>query len=136
MILGSIRGVRLVFVYNANSGIGNALLDSVHKTLSPNTYDCNLCAITFGVFSENKKWKEFRQDAGLDMEFLHRDEFEKRYSSEQQNKEAFPQVFMSKEGQLQEFLGKGEINAMNNQEDLILAVRAKLGQIKVAENAK
>ena len=115
-----------MFVYNANSGFGNAFLNSVHKTLDPKTYNCNLCAITFGLFSENKKWKEFRQGSGLEMEFLHRDEFKKRYPNETRGKEAFPQVFILKVGKLQEFLPKAVINAMKSQEDLILAVQAKL----------
>jgi hypothetical protein len=118
----------LVFVYNANSGLGNALLDSIHKTLDPKSYNCNLCAITFGFFSEHKKWKEFRKESGLEMEFLHLDEFKKQYPpSENQYSDAFPQAFISKEGQLKKFLGKGEINAMNDPGDLIKAVRAKLG---------
>jgi|TARA_R110000744_G_scaffold218115_1_gene336848 hypothetical protein len=125
-MMGGILAERLVFVYNANSGFGNALLNSVHKTLDPKTYNCNLCAITFGLFSENKKWKEFRQGSGLEMEFLHRDEFKKRYPNETRGKEAFPQVFILKVGKLQEFLPKAVINAMKSQEDLILAVQAKL----------
>ncbi|MCK0189484.1 GTPase [Arenibacter sp. F20364] len=124
--MGNIKAEKLVFVYNANSGMGNALLDSVHKTLSPSTYDCNLCAITFGVFSENKKWKVFRQNAGLEMEFLHKDEFEIRYPSERENKQSLPKVFILKKGQLQEFLLREEINDMKSQEDLILAVQARL----------
>ena len=132
----SIKADQLVFVYNANTGFGNALLDSIHKTLDPKSYECNLCAITFGFFTENRKWKEFRQNSGVDMEFLHRDEFKKRYPEEEQNKEAFPQVFFLKEGKLQKFLSKGEINAMESQEDLILTVEAKLGQIKVVVNGK
>lgn len=116
----------LVFVYNANSGLGNALLDSIHKILGPNTYNCNLCAITFGFFSEHKKWKEFRKESGLEMEFLHLDEFKKRYPNEKQDRESFPQVFILKESKLQVFLRKGEINDMKSQEDLILAIRAKL----------
>jgi hypothetical protein len=120
---------RLVFVYNANSGIGNALLDSIHKTLDPKSYNCNLCAITYGLFSEHKKWKEFRKNSGVDMEFLHRDEFDKRYPNERLDKEAFPQIFILKEGRLQKFLQKKEINNMKSQEDLIFAIQAKFSQI-------
>ncbi|MDO6605227.1 GTPase [Arenibacter palladensis] len=120
---------RLVFVYNANSGIGNALLDSIHKTLDPKSYNCNLCAITFGLFSEHRKWKEFRRNSGVDMEFLHRDEFKKRYPNISQDKEAFPLIFILKGGRLQEFLQKEEINNMKSQEDLIFAIEAKLSQI-------
>lgn len=121
--------MRLVFVYNANSGIGNALLDSIHKTLDPKSYNCNLCAITFGLVSEHKKWKEFRQNSGVDMEFLHRDEFKKRYPYEREDKDVFPLVLILNGGKLQEFLHKGEINSMKSQEDLIFAVEAKLSQI-------
>jgi hypothetical protein len=126
--MGNTQAERLIFVYNANSGIGNSLLDGLHKTLSPSTYNCNLCAITFGVFSENRMWREFRQDTGPDMEFLHLDEFKERYpSSGNQYTDGFPQVFILKEGQLKMFLGKEEINAMNDPEDLIKAVQAKFG---------
>ncbi|MBC8767109.1 GTPase [Arenibacter sp. BSSL-BM3] len=119
---------RLVFVYNAKSGIGSALLGSAHKILSPGTYDCNLCAITFGVFSENKKWKEFRRKFDLEMEFLHLDEFMERYPNENYNNRDFPKVFVSKNGRLVGFFEKEEINAMKNQEDLISGVQEKYAQ--------
>ncbi|MEZ4968821.1 MAG: GTPase [Flavobacteriaceae bacterium] len=124
--MGDLLAVRLVFVYNTDSGFGNALLDSIHKILDSNSYRCNLCAITYGFFSEHRKWIEFRQGSGLEMEFLHRDEFKKRYPEESLNKQAFPQVFILKEGLLQEFLLKKEIDAMKTEEDLILAVQGKL----------
>lgn len=63
------------------------------------------------------------------MEFLHRDEFKKRYSNISQDKEAFPLIFILKGGRLQEFLQKEEINNMKSQEDLIFAIEAKLSQI-------
>ena len=49
---------KLIFIYNANSGKHNALLDTMHKIVSPNTYNCNLCDITFGLFTENKTWRK------------------------------------------------------------------------------
>ena len=43
--------MRLVFVYNANAGLVAGMLDSVHKVVSPATYPCSLCAVTyFAVF--------------------------------------------------------------------------------------
>lgn len=30
----------LIFVYNANSGMWNTMLDTIHKTVSPETYQC------------------------------------------------------------------------------------------------
>ena len=66
--------MRLIFVYNADSGLGNAMLDSMHKIVSPQTYDCQLCALTFGVFTEKEQWKNFRETSEISMEFLHKDE--------------------------------------------------------------
>lgn len=69
--------MKLIFVYNANSGKLNTLFDIAHKLLSPETYQCDLCSLTHGALTEKKVWKEFRKTTGLDMEFLHKDEFEK-----------------------------------------------------------
>jgi hypothetical protein len=72
--------MKLIFVYNADSGFVNSMLDIGHKIVNPETYSCNLCQMTFDTFSENKKWKEFRESADVNMEFLHRDEFEEKYN--------------------------------------------------------
>ena len=37
----------LIFVYNANGGFFNGFSDYIHKLVSPKTYECSLCAITY-----------------------------------------------------------------------------------------
>lgn len=69
----------ILFVYNANSGRLNTWLDIGHKLLSPATYSCNLCALTHGLLSEREEWRRYREAAGEELVFLHRDEFEQRY---------------------------------------------------------
>ena len=66
---------------HADSGFLNSLLDIGHKIINPQTYECNLCNLTFGNFVENKKWKDFRKSTDIDLEFLHRDEFEEKYNA-------------------------------------------------------
>ncbi|GAK92294.1 hypothetical protein JCM19298_2782 [Nonlabens ulvanivorans] len=88
---------KLIFVYNANSGKINSLLDSAHKIVSPDTYDCKLCDLTYGVFKENEKWSRFRKNLldtnpNLQLEFLHKDEFAKQYWSKWLPKYKFPVV--------------------------------------------
>ena len=73
---------QLIFVYNADSGLANALLDAGHKVLSPGTYSCNLCALTHGVVGEKKAWKRFRKSLPVPMVFLHRNEFETQFGQE------------------------------------------------------
>jgi len=66
---------QLLFVYNAEAGAVNGLLDTLHKTLSPGTYSCSLCRITYGALSMRSEWKQFLQNLGLPTRFLHRKEF-------------------------------------------------------------
>jgi hypothetical protein len=69
----------LLFVYNADSGLFNTLGDIGHKLFSPNTYPCQLCAITHGVFAERAEWRAFVESLDVPCEFLHRDQFRSRF---------------------------------------------------------
>lgn len=73
----NIVSLRLVFVYNANAGRLNGLIDSAHKLLSPDTYQCALCEITHGAFGERQAWKEFKASLPMPIAFYHKDEFER-----------------------------------------------------------
>lgn len=69
----------LLFVYNADSGLFSTLADIAHKVFSPETYACNLCALTHAPLGMRKEWKTFLDGLGLPLEFLHRDEFQQHY---------------------------------------------------------
>ncbi|MBI5042230.1 MAG: hypothetical protein HZB57_13805 [Gammaproteobacteria bacterium] len=69
----------LLFVYNADSGLFNTVTDIAHKILSPQTYSCNLCALTHGHFKVREDWVRFLETLDADSEFLHRDEFHAHY---------------------------------------------------------
>lgn len=71
--------VKLLFVYNADSGLFNALADIGHKLFSPATYPCVLCAITHGVLTERAEWRSFIESLDVVCEFLHRDQFSERF---------------------------------------------------------
>ncbi|RPD44643.1 hypothetical protein DNI29_21175 [Hymenobacter sediminis] len=71
----------LLFVYNADSGLLNSALDTLHKTLSPATYACSLCAVTYGATSMRPEWRTFLRDLPVNTTFLHRDELRQRYPS-------------------------------------------------------
>ena len=69
----------LVFVYNADSGLFNAVADMAHKLFSPQTYRCNLCALTYSTFGMRQSWKLFLEALDRPLEFLHADELRSRY---------------------------------------------------------
>lgn len=65
----------LILVYNADSGLFTALADAAHKLLSPATYACSLCAITYGAFAMHRAWRDFLGSLPLKKRFHHRDDF-------------------------------------------------------------
>ena len=90
---------------------------SRHKAISPQTYECNLCGLTFGVVSEHKQWKKFRETSNTEMEFLHRDEFEKKY----QQKFKYP-VILKEDNTLSIAIAKTELNKIATLAELISKV--------------
>jgi hypothetical protein len=69
---------KLIFVYNADSGPLNTVVDTAHKIFSPGTYSCKLCALTHDFFSARHEWTEFIAGLGVECEFLHRDDLQRR----------------------------------------------------------
>ena len=63
----------LIFVYNAKSGMVNEFLDLAHKIVSPSTYNCNLCAISYGNFTMKKKWSDYISSLPVRSTFTYKD---------------------------------------------------------------
>jgi hypothetical protein len=127
------KDARLIFVYNASSGLRNALVDGAHKVLSPDTYQCNLCDLTYGVFKEKNAWKKFRQEGKFKLEFLHRDEFKKQYASKFGHKFVFPIVLIAVNDELQVFISTIELNKLESTEALIDLIKERGKKIIIKE---
>lgn len=63
---------RLIFVFNAGSGSFNAFLDSARKLLQ--IKGCTLCTITHGLTGEKSEWKECKEEIGVPVDYVHKDE--------------------------------------------------------------
>lgn len=111
----------LIFVYNTDSNPVSSLIDLGHKILSPETYNCSLCKLTHGPFTEIEAWKTFRTSIGVPMEFLHRDEFEKKYNQRFE----YP-LILKKESTIEVLLPKQEIDRLKDLEALIATVKKHL----------
>lgn len=109
------HNAKLIFVYNAEGGVFNQLADAAHKIFSPSTYACNLCAITHGNFGVNKEWRAFLETLPVEPEFLHADEFKRKYLPE--NAE-LPAIFERKNGGVVLLVDADTINKCRSVEDL------------------
>ena len=110
----------LVFVYNAASGLFNVVADAAHKIFSPETYQCQLCALTHSTFGMRQGWKRFLETLDRPLEFLHADELEERYGVSQV---PLPAVFEREGGRVEVLLDAASINACRTLDELQQLVR-------------
>ena len=113
----------LLFVYNANSGSLNALFDVGHKLISPSTYKCSLCALTYDTFKENTIWKNFRTESHYKMEFYHKDEFEAKFPSV---KMMYPTILKLEGNQLTTVVNPDVLNEISDVEALIERLKSSI----------
>ncbi|MCK4705139.1 MAG: hypothetical protein KAT90_06645 [Gammaproteobacteria bacterium] len=118
--------MKLIFVYNANSGLFNTVSDIAHKVLSPKTYSCNLCALTHGHFKIKQDWVEFLEQIDTELEFLHRDEFIKKYN---QDNAELPAIFIEENAEVSVWLDQASINQIETLDDLKAVILERKQQI-------
>ncbi|WP_300434082.1 GTPase [Christiangramia sp.] len=117
---------KLIFVYNADSGKINLYKDILHKVISPKTYPCSLCDITHGVLKEREEWKRFRENAQVEMEFLHKDEFQKEYASKFGHTFEFPVILAQTDKGLEVFMSRQDLSEIKDEVMLIKEVKTRL----------
>lgn len=121
--------MKLLLVYNANSGKLNAALDSLHKLVSPATYSCALCSLTHGNFQIRQNWKAFLGRTAIPIELIHKDEFQKDFPNTYRSFE-LPIILISQGEDLQVFLTAAEIAKLNDECELIKEIDSRWDQFQ------
>lgn len=119
----------LVFVYNATSGLLDKFIDSAHKIVSPDTYDCSLCKLTHGNFKEKQIWTDFRNQAQVPLKFMYKNEFEKQYRSKWLPKYEYPIVFLAEGYQMEPVINAQDFQELESLEMLINKVKAVIIEV-------
>jgi hypothetical protein len=121
------RAKKLLFVYNADTGLFSVITDYAHKIISPKTYPCNLCALTYGNMGMNNKWKDFLSNLTVPFGFLHRDEFVKHYDSKDTQ---LPAAFLQQGESVTLLITHDEINKCTSVDELIDLVAKKIESVE------
>ena len=110
---------RLTFVYNADAGITQAVLDALHKTLSPSTYPCSLCALTYGPVSMKPRWRSWLKTLPMEAVFYHRDDcpFEPG---------TLPAILIEREGKVTTLVDSARLKSLPDLEALIVEIEDRL----------
>ena len=116
------KGVQLIFVNNAEGSLFDRLTDFAHKIVSPSTYGCKLCSLTYGNFAIKEEWRTFLESLPVECVFLYKEEFAGRYMVQAEP----PAVYAATGGRARELISSREINACGSLEELKELVNGKL----------
>ena len=105
----------LIFIYNAKSGLVNEFLDFAHKIVSPSTYNCNLCAISYGNFSMKKKWSDYISSLPVRSTFTYKD----KVSEYGYNNIELPSIIFRNGSRSKVIISSEEINKLKKIDQLI-----------------
>ena len=100
------NSMQLIFVYNAKSGFLNGVFDYIHKFVSPHTYSCNLCSITYDNIGKKNEWSKYLNSLPINIIFAYKDN-------------------------LYNYIKNIEINNLKNLNELILLMNKKLPKYKL-----
>lgn len=116
---------RLILVYNADSGVLNALKDAVWKVARPSTYPCSLCALTYGWVAMHGRWRRFLDSLPHAKQFLHKDEFAQTFPG---FAVPLPVILVAgRDMPPQVAVSAAELDALPDLESLIALVSARVG---------
>ncbi len=121
------NGKSIVYVYNAHSSITSQLIDVIHKKISPQTYQCNLCKLTYNLVSMKQDWKKFIDQLPYDSIFLHKDEYSQRYP--EYKNVSLPCIFVEQKNELVLLVSAIELNKVQDLEELKEILTSKLKQM-------
>ena len=113
----------LLFVYGNDGGVVNSVIHSLHKIVSPATYNCNLCALTYGPFRKRGAWTRAVASLGAETIFLHRDEMFAGYGQDQP---ALPAVFVVEGERPTVLISKAEIDGCTDLDALIALLESRV----------
>ena len=114
---------KLIFVYNAENGAFNALADVAHKILSPQTYRCNLCAVTHSPFGMRTQWKQFLERLPAEKEFLHADQLKTAYGIDNV---PLPAILRKEQDGPKPWIDAASINRCRSLDDLQQLIRTRM----------
>ncbi len=109
--------IELIFIYNAKSGIGNAFIDWAHKIISPKTYDCNLCTITYNNLGKEKKWSNFLENINIESRFYYKDHLKELHFVKSTSE--LPCIYLKTDKNITLLIDSDELNSFNDVEELI-----------------
>lgn len=110
----------LLIVYNADEGLFAALGDAVHKAVSPQTYPCSLCAVSYGAVRMRPEWRAYLRTLPYATRFHHRPDFRRAYPALAEM--PLPAILLDGGGSQRVLLDAAALNATRSIDALVEAL--------------
>jgi hypothetical protein len=120
--------MKLLFVYNATSGLLHGMMDAIHKIASPQTYPCSLCALTYGAVSMDRSWKAWLARLPVPAEFTYRAEFHARYP---EMRDTLPAVYVDTGQGLRLLMSSVDILAQSDVNALMASLSMRIEKVEI-----
>ncbi len=117
----------LIFIYNAKSGLTQAAVDWAHKIISPKTYECSLCSLTYGNLGKYSKWSKFLESLNMNKSFIYDDQLS---DLSFYNNESLPCIFLREDDNYSLLLNNDELDRCENLDALINLIKVELDHDK------
>ena len=114
---------KLIFIYNAESGLINGIIDYLHKIFSPDSYDCSLCKLTYNNLGKIRKWRKFLKSSNYEIVFAYKDHLKIMGID---NGIKLPTVLLNDNSIL---FGSSEIESCKSLDELIDKLKSKINSI-------
>lgn len=111
--------MRLVMVYNADGGLVNGALDLAHKWLSPATYPCRLCDVTYSTLGMKRQWRDYLAALPLPVAIHHRDDFAAAHPGA---RVPLPAILLDRDGALEPLVDADAFGRIGSLDQLIAAL--------------
>ena len=115
---------KIIFIYNASDDFLSVKLDFLHKIISPKTYQCSLCKVTYGNFSMHSKWREYINSNPYEIQFLYKNSYKNFYKELEVDE--YPSAFIIKGNQYNKIISKVEFDSCKDLDALINLFEEKL----------
>ena len=124
VVINQKSGTEIIFIYNSNNGFFNSLTDYIHRQISPSTYSCNLCLITYSNWDRNQRWSRYIDSLPVRVKFIYKNSVKKYEKLGVDLK--LPMALLINEENTSVFITEKEINNCNDDFALIDLFNTKL----------
>lgn len=111
----------LIFIYNVDSKPFSRIIDFAHKIVSPDTYACSLCRITYGPFAMHRAWADFLKGLPYKVSFQYKDHWKERKPAP-----GFPAILLKDGVETKILLTPENLNKIESIQELIGLIKMKL----------